>query len=208
MFENREQSGELLSGKLKEFKGKKDVIVLGLARGGVVVAKVLSKVLKLRLDVLVVKKIGAPQNPELAIGAVGPKNTVFWAEDLIKKMDITADERHVIKKLKEKERKEQEKTLRGSKLLEILDKTVILVDDGVATGASVLAAQKYLKKEGTKRVVLAVPVIAKDTLKDIKKYFDDVVTLKIKSNFYAVGQFYEYFPQVTNEEVISLIRRS
>ena len=206
MFEDRQQAGFLLAQKLEKFADKPDVLVLGLTRGGVIVAKVISTFLNASFDALVVRKIGAPENPELAIGAVAPKNTVFWNEELVKSLRITKEEKENMRILKGAERNLQEKLLRGNKPLAILGKTVILVDDGVATGASVLSALKFLKKKKEKEVVLAVPIIAKDVLRDIKKYFDMVISLKIEKEFYAVGQFYKDFPQVSNEEVIKLLK--
>lgn len=205
MFESREQAGYRLAQKLEKFSKVKNVLVLGLARGGVVVAKVISTFLNVPLDVLVVKKIGAPNNPELAVGAVAPKNTVFWNEDLTQSLGISDEEKNRLKKLKENERKEQEKELLGDKPLEISGKTVILVDDGVATGASVVASSIFLKKEKTRSVILAVPVIAKDTLRNIVKYFDDIIFLESVEEFQAVGQFYRNFPQVENDEVKELL---
>lgn len=206
MFEDRQQAGFLLAKKLEKFAGKKDMLVLGLARGGVVTAKVIAIYLSVPLDALVVKKIGAPSNPELAIGAVAPKNTVFWNKDLIKRLKITKEEKEKLKILKSIERNVQEKALRGDKPLDILEKTVILVDDGIATGASVLAALKFLRKGKVKSVILASPVIAEDTKRHIKKYFDMVVSVKTKNNFYAVGQFYKDFPQINNDEVIEILK--
>src|SRR5258708_2828034 len=130
----------------------------------------------------------------------------IWNEELIERLRISKEEKEKLKVLKSVERNVQENALRGNKPLEISGKTVILVDDGVATGASVLAAWKFLKKEEAKRVILAVPVIASDTLRDIKKYFDMIIALKIKRNFYAVGEFYKNFPQVENEEVVRLLK--
>ncbi len=207
MFEDREQAGFLLAKRLEKFSKSKNLLVLGLARGGVVVAKVIADFLEAKLDTLVVKKIGTPWNPELAIGAVAPKNVVFWNEDLIKNLRISKEEKKGFKEEKEEEQKEQEIILRGRAPLEIFGKTVILVDDGVATGASVLAAAKFLKKEGAKKIILAVPIIARDTLIEIKKYFDMIVSLKVKKNFNAVGEFYKEFPQVTNEEVVKILKQ-
>lgn len=206
MFEDRREAGRLLAQRLSEFKNSKKILVLGLARGGVVVAKVISDILNVKLDTLVVKKIGSPQNNEFAIGGVGPKDTVFWNNKLVKDLKISREDKERLMILKSAERNVQEKHLRGGKPLEILGKTVILVDDGIATGATALAALKFLKKEKAEKVILAVPVIAKDTLKDIKTHFDMLIALKIKTNFYAVGQFYKNFPQVENEEVIKLLK--
>lgn len=205
MFEDRSAAGFLLAKKLEKFANSENVLVLGLARGGVVVAKVISTYLNTKLDVLVVKKIGAPGNEELAVGGIAPKNTVYWNKELAQKLEIKPAFAGQLRRGKEKEREEQEKLLRGDKPLEIFGKTVILVDDGVATGASVIAASMFLKKEKAKKVILAVPVIAKDTLNDIKRYFDMIVFLRSESEFQAVGQFYENFPQVENEEVIEIL---
>lgn len=205
MFEDRKNAGFLLAKKLENYAGKKNVLILGMARGGVAVAKVISTFLNCSLDVLVVKKIGSPQNDELAIGGLAP-NTVFWNEDLIKSLNISDEEKNRLEELKENERKEQEMALRGDKPLEIFGKTVILVDDGVATGASVIVAALFLKEKKVAKIILAVPVIAKDILGNIKRYFDSIVFLKSVGDFHAVGQFYKHFPQVENEEVIELLR--
>lgn len=205
-FESRMQAGILLAKKISQAAKDKNIIILALARGGVVVGKVISELLNAKLDVLVVRKIGAPFNPELAIGAVAPKNTVYWNSEIILGMRITKEEQSKLRKAKEKERKEKELLLRGTKPFEISGKTVILVDDGVATGASVLAAGKFLSKEKPKRVILAVPVIAKDTMRNLKKKFNSIISLKVQKTFQSVGEFYKSFPQVEDEEVIKLLR--
>ncbi len=175
MFKNREEAGMLLAKSLKNYRKKENILILGIARGGVVVARAVSDKLELPLDVVVVKKIGAPNNPELAIGA-------------------------------SLERGKREKVFRkGRKPLDIKNRTVILVDDGVATGATVLCAQKFLKKEKAKTIVLAIPVISKETYRHISRYFDRIIALSVEEDFYAVGQFYREFPQVADEEVISLM---
>lgn len=206
MFQNREEAGKLLTRKLENYK-RKDVMVLGIPRGGVVVGKVIAQKLNVPLDIIVVKKIGAPSNPELAIGAVGPGNVVYWDKDLIGRLGISKVESSKLKAQSLKERKEKEKVLRGEKEpLDTRGKTMILVDDGVATGATVLAAQKALQKMGAGTVILAVPVISKETFDDIKRYFDKVIALSVEEEFYAVGQFYREFPQVTDNEVIKILR--
>lgn len=206
MFEDRKSAGILLARKLKNFVQDNNVLVLALARGGVAVGKAVSEVLKVSFDALIVKKIGSPQNPELAIGGVGPKNTVFWNEYFLKTLKISEEEKDELLVLKMAERNAQENLIRGDKPLEISGKTVILVDDGVATGASVMTAQKFIKKEGAGKIILATPVVADDTLKYIKRYFDMVIYLKKVKEFYAVGEFYKDFPQVENEEVIKLLQ--
>ena len=206
MFQDREQAGQLLAKKLKKFV-KPNTVVLAIPRGGVVVGNVISNVLNLGFDVIVVRKIGAPHNPELAIGAVGPKDTVYWDRKLCENLGVAKSEMAKLKTIKSLEVLVRENIFRGNeKPFDVAGKIVILVDDGVATGATVIAAQKYLKKIGAKEVILAVPVISTDVLRGIKRYFDIVVALKIKEIFYSVGEFYKYFPQVENDEVIEILR--
>lgn len=209
MFLNREQTGQLLSDRLKVYQRRQDVLVLAIPRGGVVVAHEIAKSLGLRLDIVVVRKIGAPSNPELAIGAVGPKRVVYWDENLCRRLGISEKVKTQLRQATERERKEREFRLRVKKdYKKIKGKTVILADDGIATGATVIAAQKFLKKMEAETIVLAVPVISKSTLSDISKYFDDVIALWVEEEFYAVGQFYKEFPQVSDEEVIKILASS
>ncbi len=192
--------------KLFFYKDKSDIIIWGIPRGGVVVAKVVAQELKKPLDIIVIKKIGAPENPELAIGAVGP-SSVYWDQDLCQRLNVRRAQIRQMAGQKEREQEEREKLLRGDKPYPNLkNKTAILVDDGVATGATVLAAYKSLKKMKVKKVILATPVIAKDTFLNIKRYFDEVIFLEKPEEFYAVGEFYREFPQVEDEEVIRLLR--
>lgn len=205
MFQNREEAGRLLGEKLKEKYGK-DVVVLGIPRGGVVVAKVVAAILGAPLDMVVVRKIGAPDNPELAIGAVGPGGVVYWDDRLCRQLSINKSAKLKVKSEKLLEQKEREKRLReGKNLTSLQDKIVLLIDDGVATGATVLAAALFLKKQKVKEAILATPVIAKDTLEKVKKYFSEVIFLDAPGQFYAVGQFYREFPQASDDEVIKLL---
>lgn len=220
MFKNREEAAFLLVPKLKRFVDK-NTLIIAIPRGGVVLGKVISDSLKLPLDVVVVKKIGAPDNPELAIGAVESHGTVYWYKELINKLGITAKQMNELKIEKERELVEREKTFRKDKKdLEVYNKQelvshpgtttrnrqVIVVDDGIATGATALCAYKFFKKGKAKAIIMATPVISKDTLNNIKRYFDRVVSLKVVNDFYAVSQFYEDFPQVSDEEVISMLK--
>ena len=215
MFKDRRQAGKLLARKLKKFKNHlpagrqgKDVVVIGITRGGAVVAREISDFLNLSLDIIVIKKIGAAQNPELAIGAIGPNSVVFWDEGLIRRLNISEKYKNHLKAIKNFERTELENFLRkGKKSLVVKNKKIILVDDGVATGATVLCAVKFFRKEKSKEVILAVPVIAKDTFLSIKKYFDAVIALQIEEELYAIGQFYKEFHQVDNKEVVKYLTK-
>ncbi|MFH1186569.1 MAG: phosphoribosyltransferase family protein [Candidatus Levyibacteriota bacterium] len=209
MFDNREEAARMLSVKLLASVKEKDVIVIALARGAIMMGKIIADYFSVSLNALVLKKIGAPQNTELAIGVIGPKNTVFWNKDILKRLNLTRKEKETLRKRKEKERKKLEKELLVDKRSDnLLNKTVILVDDGVATGATVRAAQIYLKKQKAKKIILATPVIAKDTFKEIKSFFDKVIFIKKPKNFYAVGQFYKSFQQVGNKEARLILKSS
>lgn len=204
MFENREEAASKLCLKLKRVAKGKDIVVIALVRGGVVLGKIIADYFKVPLDILVIKKIGAPLNNELAIGAVGPKNTIYWNNDLCKALGLSQKEKLKLKKEKEEQRKAQEKLFESCHI-DFKKKSVILVDDGVATGATAIAAAIFLKKEKAQEIILAIPVISKDTLFSIKTYFDNVCSLKIVKDFYAVGQFYRNFPQIENYQVIKLL---
>ena len=208
MFLNREEAGVRLSVRLSREKFPKESIVVAIPRGGVVVGKSISEVLRLPLKVLLVKKIGASHNPELAIGATGPPaggdGIVFWDENLITDLKISNQERekalattiHIIKSREEK---------LGLKIPDVRNKTIIVADDGVATGATVIVASLILKKLGAKKIILATPVIAKSTQQQIAKYFDKIISVKTPLGFSAVGEFYREFPQVEDHEVKKLL---
>ncbi len=213
VFENRTQAGELLAQKIQREVRFDDCLVLGITRGGVVVAAKVAERLRVPLDIIVVKKIGAPENPELAIGAVGPASdaagaepTVVWDKRFIGELGIDEHYKTMSVKAKMDELTAQESKFRSGRLpLSLRGKDVCLVDDGVATGATVLCARDYLVVKKARRIILAVPVIAEDTLKLLTKQFDTIVTLRVEKDFRAVGQFYRDFPQVSDEEVIKII---
>jgi len=206
MFEDRVDAARRLCLKLKKFKDSKNTIVVGLTRGGVVTAKVISDVLGLELKALVVKKIGAPGNPELAIGALASTKDVYWYEGLLKELKIADWEKQYLVLQKAKEIRQLGKELKLKITpFEYKDKNVIIVDDGVATGATVVAAAKYLKRNKAVKITLATPVISSDVLRDISKYFDRLIFLQSVADFYAVGEFYRSFKQISNEEVAKLL---
>lgn len=208
MFEDREDAGRKLCPKLKKFLNKKDFIVVGLTRGGVVTAEKISSLLNLPLKALVVKKIGAPQNPELAIGATTSLQDTYWDLRLLKSFNLSQKEKEKLALQKLREVKALHKFLKIKyKKKDFKNKTIILVDDGVATGASVIAATKYLKRVKVKALVLATPVIASDTLVNIKQYFDDIVYLEKRKDSYAVGQFYYNFEEISDEKVANILNR-
>lgn len=204
-FQNREQAGTALARKLSSFRGSKNTLVLAIPRGGVPVAREIAKKLRLPLGVLVTKKIGAPGQEELALGAVGPEGFVVLDEELIERLGIEKNllEKQ-IKRAKLKVKKYVSK-FKGKKQ-GLKGKTVILVDDGIATGATVAVAIKYLKTKSPKKVVVAIPVAAEESVEKIQNLADEVVVLETPEFFKAVGQFYRYFPQVTDNEVVQLLK--
>jgi putative phosphoribosyl transferase len=209
MFRDRQEAAQLLTVKLLKTVKDKNIIVLALARGAVLMGKIIADFFPCPFNIIVCKKIGAPFNNELAIGAVAPKNIIYWNSDVLKKIRLSSEDLKKLKREKEKERKELENKLKsGGKAVDIKNKTVVLVDDGVATGATVIAALIYLKKQKAKKIILATPVIAKDTFRDLKKVFNKIVVLKKSTNFYAVGQFYRNFRQVTDKEVVAIMRQT
>ncbi len=194
VFNDRSQAGVLLSQKLSSYRGTV-AIVLGLARGGMVVAKALAGELNLPLDVLVVKKIGAPGQEELAIGALASDGVSYGDFD-------KSQTRQLAGQIKQK-------TLlyrKGKKPYRFRDKTVILVDDGAATGATIQAAIRWVRKKHAKKIVVALPVLPKELLHKIIPEVDSVVALETPEEFSAVGEFYKDFRQITDEEVVELLK--
>ena len=205
MFKNREEAGELLAQKLKKIITNKEFVVVALLRGGIVLGKRVSDYFNIPLLPLVVKKIGAPLNRELGIGAVTIDKTYYFHKDLIKHLNVSKDYLKNSLGNKWREVKAMQKKFNKSKI-SLREKKVIIVDDGIATGATAICAAKYAKKEKAKEIILAAPVIAKDSLKIIKSYFDRAVFLKISSSLVSVSEFYDYFPQVEDEEVIEILK--
>lgn len=189
MFENRQEAGETLSQKLLKFKGIKGAVVLAIPRGGVVVGAEISRFLGLPLRALVVKKVPTLGQPELAAGAIGPEGIFSGEKD-----------RQTGKIVKERIEK-------FGRLEDLRGKNVILVDDGIATGATIETAIKYLKKKRVGKIILAVPVAPKETVEKLKRRVDRLIILEAPVYFGAVGEFYRDFPQVGDEEVIQLLQK-
>ena len=206
-FSDRQEAGKQLAITLKNLKIKADLI-LAIPRGGLVVGAEIAKVLDCPLDVLITKKLSAPGNPELAIGALGPDGAKFLDKHLVK---ITgADKSYLNQEIKDKGKEILRRTAkyRGKREdLYVSGKIVILTDDGVATGATVRAAIKWLRNKGVKKLVLVLPVCARDTAKELKKLVDDFICLLTPQVFFAVGQFYDSFEQTSDEEVIDLLQK-
>lgn len=205
-FKNRKDAGNQLAEKLNKFKNDKDAVIFGLPRGGVVVACEIAEKLDLPLDIIVPRKISAPMDPEFAIGAITETGENILNEEIIGMYGISKS--YIEKKSKE-ERGEAVRRLNvyrgGKKPIDVVGKTAILVDDGIATGFTMLAAIKTAKEKGAKKIVVAVPVIAKDSLENINKEVDKVIYISTPEPFGAIGMFYKNFKQTSDEEVVELM---
>lgn len=208
LFEDRRQAGEKLAELLTQYKGQQPLI-LAVPRGGVAVAEPVWETIGGELDLIITRKLGAPYQPELAIGAVSSDGFVMVNENLTSRLNITED---FVKEAAENEQKEISRRLnlyRGSRPLpEVNQRLVILIDDGVATGYTLLAALRSLQEKRPARLVLAVPVGPPDTLDKLEREVDDLVYVKAPGNFAAVGQFYRRFDQTSDREVVEIMNKS
>lgn len=205
LFRDRKDAGEKLAQKLLGFSDSKDTIILALPRGGVVVAKEVSLALNLPLDIVVPRKIGAPYNPELAIGAIC-EDEIFLNDDLVSMLAV--DESYLKNTIEaEKKEAQRRKVLyrKGKKAPVLKNMNIILIDDGIATGATIIASIKYLKTKKPKRLIVAVPVAPVETVSQVSQMCDEVLSLYTPTNFFAIGQFYDDFAQTTDSEVIELL---
>lgn len=205
LFRDRQEAGEKLAEGLTEYKNAVDVVVLGLPRGGVVVAYEVAKKLNLPLDIVVPRKIGAPMNPEYAIGAITESGDAVLNEAEAAMVNQEWLQREMFKEKEEAERRL--KIYRGGRApLDLQGKRVIIIDDGVATGWTMRAAIKSVKTKGSKEIIVAVPHGAADSLEILKKEADEVVALFVPEWYGAVGAFYEDFSQTSDGEVINLMK--
>lgn len=204
-FRDRREAGRRLAQRLSTFRSEK-VVVVGLPRGGVPVAAEVARALDAPLDVLVVRKLGCAWQPELGIGAIGEGNVVVLNEDLIARLGVSTQD---IEAVTERERAELERRVhryRGDAAPVLVEgRTVILVDDGIATGFTARAAIAILHRRGAERVVLAVPVAPLDAVEELRHVADEVVVLEEPLAFFAIGQFYADFTQTSDEEVTACL---
>ncbi|SMC00175.1 Predicted phosphoribosyltransferase [Thermanaeromonas toyohensis ToBE] len=208
LFRDRQEAGKKLAQALSAFAGR-DVLILAIPRGGVVVAGPVAAALKAELDVIIPRKVGAPGNKELAVAAVTPDGTVLYNEKALNLLGLNKEELtpEIDREIKEIERRLQ--VYRGTrKEPRVKGRTVIIIDDGLATGFTMEAALISLTKKEPRELILAVPVAPPDTLERLRPLVSEVVCLFTPEPFYAVGQFYHSFPQVEDEEVLAILRRS
>lgn len=209
IFRNRSHAGRALGQALSRYAGRSDVVVLALPRGGVPVAFEVAQALHAPLDVFLVRKLGLPGYEEYAMGAVASGGVRVLDQTLIREAGISPAVLQRVVEQEERELLRRERAYRGDRPpLELTGRTVILVDDGLATGYSMRAAVSAARQTGARWIVVAVPVGPPDRLRDIGRLVDAVVCLASPEPFLAVGRFYESFDQTTDEEVVDLLARA
>lgn len=208
-FINRKEAGIILAEYLKKYVSLSNTIVLALPRGGVPVAYEIAQALSVPLDVFIVRKLGVPGHEELAMGAIASGDTVIFNKGLLNQLNIDQFSIDTILQKEKEELIRREHLYRGERDFPTLkDKTIILVDDGIATGATMQAAVASLHKHIPASIIIAVPVAARETCVEMAKIVDQVICPLQPINFYAVGIWYENFSQVSDEEVIELLEKS
>ena len=205
-FHDRREAGQLLARRLADYKDRDDVVVLALPRGGVPVGYEIARELKAPLDVFVVRKLGVPWQPELAMGAIAGTGTEVLNGDVVTAYNIPP---HVIRAVAEREGRELQRRLREYRgdrpPPDLHDRRVILVDDGLATGSTMRAAVKAIRQARPRAIVVAVPVAASETCRELQDEVDQILCLRTPPGFAAVGRWYEDFSETTDDEVRELL---
>lgn len=205
IFTDRIDGGRRLAERLMHLRNK-DVVVVGLPRGGVPVAAVVAKALNAPLDVILVRKLGVPTQPELAMGAIGEDGVRVLNDEVVQLTGVTRDE---IARVESRERGELERRVKrfrsGRELVPLTNRVVVIVDDGVATGSTARAACEVVRARGASRIVLAVPVAPPGWERDLAGVADEYVCVATPPMFSSVGQFYSNFTQVTDDDVVDCL---
>ena len=209
IFTDRKEAGQRLANKLAVYANAGDVLVLALPRGGVPVAYEVARRLKAPLDIFMVRKLGAPDQKELAIGAIATGGIMVLNSDIVQSLRLTQKDIDLVIAEEQQELERREKAYRdGRPTPEIAGKTVILVDDGLATGATMRAAVLALHEYKPARLVIAVPVAAETTFKLFENKVDAIVCAVTPTPFYSIGMWYDDFSQITDEEVRELLQKT
>ncbi|WP_310738981.1 phosphoribosyltransferase family protein [Microbispora sp. H10830] len=207
VFVDRRDAGLRLGERLRGLQGAEDAVVLGLPRGGVPVAFQVARALGAPLDVIVVRKLGVPYQPELGFGAIGEGGVRVVNSDVVRLANITRAE---MAEVERRERAELERRARrfraGREPVDLAGRTAIVVDDGIATGGTARAACQVARAHGASRVVLAVPVGAPETIASLRRDADEIVCLDTPDHFYAIGAWYDDFTQTSDEDVVECLR--
>ena len=206
IFANRAEAGRSLAWRLQKFANRQDVLVLGVPRGGVPVAFEVAKDLQVPLDVLVLRKLGVPGHQELAFGAIALGGTRILDRHVLREANISSSDVEAVTARERLELLRREEKFRGNlPPLALSGKTVILVDDGIATGASLLAGIRAVRAMEPARIVVAVPVAPPDTCERLADEVDEIICVATPEPFGAVGQFYDEFSEVNDQDVVKLL---
>jgi putative phosphoribosyl transferase len=209
LFQDRRLAGQFLAGELAAYANRPDVVVLGLPRGGVPVAFEVSQALNAPLDVLVVRKLGVPDQEELAMGAIASGGVQILNEYIVKEVKISDEVIARIAVQEQRELERRERLYRDDKPdVNLWGRTVILVDDGLATGSTMWAAIVAVRKQQPAKIVVAVPVAALETCQALEAEVDEIAYIATPSPFYSVSLWYDNFPQTTDEEVCNLLTKA
>ncbi|TMH53219.1 MAG: phosphoribosyltransferase [Betaproteobacteria bacterium] len=209
LFADRRDAGRVLAGLLTKYANRDDVLVLALPRGGVPVAFEVAHALRAPLDVFIVRKLGVPGQDELAMGAIATGGVRVLNEDVVRALGLSAKVIDAVAAREEKELERREHIYRGARTPpEVRERTVILVDDGLATGSTMRAAVAALRKQRPARIVVAVPVAAPETCEEFKTEVDETVCAATPRMFNGVGRWYEDFSQTSDGEVHELLAQA
>jgi putative phosphoribosyl transferase len=206
-YADRHDAGRALAGRLQQYAGRDDVVVLALPRGGVPVAVEVARALDAHLEVFVVRKLGTPGHAELAMGAIASGGIQVLNDDIISALGIRAEEIEAVARTERRELERRDALYRRGPVRSLTGQIVILVDDGLATGATMRAAVQAVRQRAPARVIVAVPVGAMETCREIGHVADEVVCGRTPTPFSAVGEWYVDFSQTTDEEVRTLLER-
>jgi predicted phosphoribosyltransferase len=209
VFRNRREAGQVLASLLAAYRGRPDVVVLGLPRGGVPVAYEIATALHAPLDVMVVRKLGVPGHEELAMGAIASGGVQVVNEDVVRHLGLTPAILTSVAAIEAQELARREQAYRGERPpVAVEGRTVILVDDGLATGSTMRAAVAALRRRHPARIIVAVPTAAPETCEELKQEVDEIVCAMTPTPFYGVGEWYEEFGQTSDDEVRDLLERA
>ena len=209
IFRDRTEAGQVLASKLTKYLNQVNTVILALPRGGVPVAYEIGKELGLPVDIFVVRKLGVPGHEELAMGAIASGGVRHINRDVVDQLRIDSETIDVASRREQKEIERREQLYRGQRPpVDVRNKTVILVDDGLATGSTMRAAIAALRQHRPARIVVAVPAAAPQTCSEIAAEVDEIICAATPEPFYAVGQWYQEFSQTTDEEVRDLLARA
>jgi len=209
LFRDRIEAGQVLAKSLNQYAGRSDVLVLALPRGGVPIAFEVAQALHVPLDLFLVRKLGVPGHEELAMGAIASGGVRVLNEQVVRSLRATQETIDAVARQEQRELERRERLYRGDRPPpDVRRKTVILIDDGLATGATMRAAVRALRQQDPARIVVAVPVGAAETCSEFADEADETICAKTPEPFYAVGAWYDDFSPTTDEEVRELLQRA